>query len=178
MKPCDKKTGVCPPVCDSGFEGLHCNQSKEMNSDDSYSKQGSYPPLIDEAELSPLTGKLFLKGVQTGFETHDQQFIKVEKSGTQKAAVNQPKIATTEQPRQSVTSPNSTTLPKEHSLKGKHGINDSQSELFAAEIEKLKLEMEYIKLMMKKVSSEIEILELKKNSLSTNCSSLSQSEQL
>lgn len=47
-----------------------------MNSDDSYSKQGSYPPLIDEAELSPLTGKLFLKGVQTGFETHDQQFIK------------------------------------------------------------------------------------------------------
>lgn len=76
--------------------------------------------------------------------------------------MNQPKIATTEQPRQSVTSPNSTTLPKEHSLKGKHGINDSQSELFAAEIEKLKLEMEYIKLMMKKVSSEIEILELKK----------------
>lgn len=47
-----------------------------MNSDDSYSKQGSYPPLIDEAELSPFTGKLFLKGVQTGFETHDQQFIK------------------------------------------------------------------------------------------------------
>lgn len=92
--------------------------------------------------------------------------------------MNQPKIATTEQPRQSVTSPNSTTLPKEHSLKGKHGINDNQSELFAAEIEKLKLEMEYIKLMMKKVSSEIEILELKKNSLSTNCSSLSQSEQL
>lgn len=94
-----------------------------------------------------------------------------EPSGTQQAVVNQPTIATTEQPRQSVTSPYSTTYP-EHYEKNPN-IDDIQSEVLFAEKEKLKLEIEYIKLKMKKVSSEIEILELKKKSLTANCPSLS-----
>lgn len=56
--------------------------------------------------------------------------------------MNQPKIATTEQPRSAATSPISKTFPEEHSFGGKHYVYDSQSELFVAEIEKLKLEME------------------------------------
>uniref|UniRef100_A0A8W8NWQ4 EGF-like domain-containing protein n=1 Tax=Magallana gigas TaxID=29159 RepID=A0A8W8NWQ4_MAGGI len=180
-KPCDKKTGVCPPVCDSGYEGLYCNKSKEIDRDDSNSyPDSSSTPLTDETEFSPLTGKLNLRGVHTGFETHKQQFVKdklVQPPGTQQAVVNQPTIATTEQPRPTATSPISKTFPEEHSFRGKHNVYDCQSEIFVAEIEKLKLEMEYIKLLTKKVSSEIEILELKKKSLSANCTVLSSSEQ-
>lgn len=87
----------------------------------------------------------------------------VQASGTHQA-VDQPTIATTKQPRQSVThstSPNSTTFPEKHSFERKHSVDDIQSEILLAEKEKLQLEIEYIKLMMKKVSSEIEILELK-----------------
>lgn len=101
----------------------------------------------------------------------------VQPPGTQQAVMNQPTIATTEQPMQAATSPISKTFPEEHSFGGKHNVYDSQSELFVAEIEKLKLEMEYIKLLTKKVSSEIEILELKKKSLSANCTALSSSEK-
>lgn len=69
---------------------LHCNFSllktiativiflaKEINRDDSNSDPGSSStPLTDETEFSPLTGKLNLRGVHTGFETHKQQFVK------------------------------------------------------------------------------------------------------
>lgn len=96
----------------------------------------------------------------------------VQPPGTQQAVVNQPTIATTEQPRQAATFLISKTFPEEHSFGGKQNVYDSQSELFIAEIEKLKLEIEYIKLLTKKVSSEIEILELKKKSLSANCTAL------
>lgn len=102
----------------------------------------------------------------------------VQPPGTQPAVVNQRSIATTEQPRQSATSPNSTTFHEEHFFEGTHSVYDSQSEVFVAEIKKLKLETEYIKLLTKKVSLEIENLELKKKSLSANCTLLFQSEQL
>lgn len=50
--------------------------AKEISRDDSYSDPGpSSTPLTDETEFSPLTGKLNLRGVHTGFETHKQQFV-------------------------------------------------------------------------------------------------------
>lgn len=69
---------------------LHCDLSliktiptivivlaKKINRDDSYSGPGSSsPPLTDETEFPPLTGKLILKDAHTGFETHKQQFVK------------------------------------------------------------------------------------------------------
>lgn len=101
----------------------------------------------------------------------------VQPPRTQQSVVNQPMIVATEQSGQSSASPNLPTFPEEHSFEGKHSVNHSQSDVFGAEIEKLKLEMEYIKLLTKKVSSEIEILELKKKSLSANCTALSSSEK-
>lgn len=101
----------------------------------------------------------------------------VQPPRTQQAVVNQPMIVPTEQSGQSSASPDLMTFPEKHSFEGKHSVIDSQSDVFRAEIEKLKLEMEYIKVLTKKVSSEIEILELKKKSLSANCTVLSSSEQ-
>lgn len=58
---------------------------------------------------------------------------------------------------------------EEYFFGGKYNVYDSQLEFFVVEIEKLKLEMEYIKFLMKKVLLEIEILELKKKYLLVNC---------
>ncbi|XP_065923326.1 uncharacterized protein [Magallana gigas] len=170
---CDKMTGACHGGCIEGWKlpqcnkecddrtfGTncskvcgHCYQGKACNK-----KTGVCPPVCD-----------------SGYDgLYCNQF---QPPGTQQAVVNQPTIATMEQPMQAATSPISKTFPEEHSFGGKHNVYDSQSELFVAEIEKLKLEMEYIKLLTKKVSSEIEILELKKKSLSANCTALSSSEK-
>lgn len=57
-------------------------------------------------------------------------------------------------------------------------VNDIHTDVLLIEKEKIKLEMEYIQLKMKKVTSEMELLEMKKNSLSTHCFSLSQLTEL
>ena len=57
-------------------------------------------------------------------------------------------------------------------------VNDIHTDVLLIEKEKIKLEMEYIQLNMKKVTSEMELLEMKKNSLSKHCFSLSQLTEL
>ena len=57
-------------------------------------------------------------------------------------------------------------------------VNDIYTDVLLIEKEKIKLEMEYIQLKMKKLTSEMEFFEMKKNSLSTQCFSLSQLTEL
>lgn len=159
---CDKRTGVCPPVCDPGYDGKYCNNTNNLKSGEPYSTSDGGPSSqspIDETVFSPLTGKLTLKGQQS----QAQQ------------AVSQSIISTTQRPGIPdllATSTRTATSLYAANVEGKHIDDDICSKVFFAEKEKLKLEMEYIKLKMKRISSEIDLFELKKKLLTANCQSL------
>lgn len=74
IKPCLR---CCLSLLKNTIYAVAIFVAKGKISDDSHQDQGSSsPPSTDEAEFSPFTGKLSLKGAHTGLKTHGLRSVK------------------------------------------------------------------------------------------------------
>uniref|UniRef100_K1Q0X5 Tripartite motif-containing protein 3 n=1 Tax=Magallana gigas TaxID=29159 RepID=K1Q0X5_MAGGI len=151
-------------------------RAKKINSQTKYPGTGGgpkppSPSPMDEAMLTFLAGKPSMDGIDGGLETACT------------ATGDQPQLPESEE-ASCRTACTSTSVPVQQMAdknppkrKRSRDISEIHLEVLEAEKDKLRLESDYIKLKMKKVSAELELIEMQKNSLrngSLNYLSLSQ----
>ncbi|XP_065935774.1 myb/SANT-like DNA-binding domain-containing protein 4 [Magallana gigas] len=151
-------------------------RAKKINSQTKYPGTGGgpkppSPSPMDEAMLTFLAGKPSMDGIDGGLETACT------------ATGDQPQLPESEE-ASCRTACTSTSVPVQQMADGNppkrkrsRDISEIHLEVLEAEKDKLRLESDYIKLKMKKVSAELELIEMQKNFLrngSLNYLSLSQ----
>ncbi|XP_055998875.1 uncharacterized protein LOC125678268 [Ostrea edulis] len=153
-------------------------RAKKINSSGKYPSTGGgpkppSPSPIDEAMLAFLSGKPSLEGVEGGMETSVSLHIgKGNGNCREGRTVNECRaVRTIHFQCLSVLSP---TCRDEHTLckkkKQRHSreIDTIHRDVLVTEKKKLEFEMELMKLKMQKVRSEIELLEMRKNSFQSS----------